>query len=260
MQTVPVVDMIEAENNLELLQPIDQACRDHGFFFLKNHGMDKEIDAMWQASEAFFNLPTVDKRQIMRTEERHLGYYDRELTKRKRDLKEVFDYMLPRDSKSVDLNQWPVAFPEFKQVMLDFFSAATLVADRTLILIYKALAGANADIKNLPVGDGRTSNVRLNCYPVNDPLSDDEKLNMTSLGDMALHHHTDPGILTLLLQDMTGGLQAVSGDHGWIDVIPEPGTIVVNLGDAMQVWTNDIYRSAIHRVRTMQRNSRYSTP
>jgi isopenicillin N synthase-like dioxygenase len=66
---------------------------------------------------------------------------------------------------------------------------------------------------------------------------------------MALHHHTDPGILTLLLQDMTGGLQAKSKEHGWIDIPPEKNSIVVNLGDAMQVWTNDNYVAAIPQSR-----------
>ena len=77
---------------------------------------------------------------------------------------------------------------------------------------------------------------------------------------MALHHHTDPGILTLLVQDAVGGLQTESLEDGWIDVPPVPGTIVVNLGDAMQVWTNDAYRAAIHRVTPRRGQPRYSTP
>lgn len=55
-------------------------------------------------------------------------------------------------------------------------------------------------------------------------------------------YHTDPGVLTLLLQDDTGGLQAESAEHGWIDIAPRPGTIVVNLADTMQVWTKDRHR------------------
>ena len=65
---------------------------------------------------------------------------------------------------------------------------------------------------------------------------------------MALHHRTDPGAITLLLQDDHGGLQAHSTTDGWMDVQPEEGTIVVNIGDVMRVWTNDQCRSGIHRV------------
>ena len=87
-----------------------------------------------------------------------------------------------------------------------------------------------------------------------------EKNEVNGLGEMALHHHTDPGILTLLLQDMTGGLQAKSKEFGWIDITPEKDSIVVNLGDAMQVWTNDNYVAAIHRVSKRTSEPRYSTP
>jgi isopenicillin N synthase-like dioxygenase len=65
---------------------------------------------------------------------------------------------------------------------------------------------------------------------------------------MALHHHTDPGAITLLLQDDCGGLQARSRAHGWIDVPPLAGAIVVNVGDILQVWTNDRCTAGVHRV------------
>ena len=117
----------------------------------------------------------------------------------------------------------------------------------------------------MPEGAPRTSTVRLNYYPVSDTLSDDEQSEVAGLGDMALHHHTDPGVLTLLLQDMTGGLQTLSKKDGWIDVTPEEGTIVVNLGDSLQVWSNDNYRAAVHRVVPMASlpngsGWRFSTP
>ncbi len=199
------------------------------------------------------------KREVQRTDKSPLGYYDRELTKRKRDLKAVFDYMLPRPDGS-DVNQWPVDDVHFRQTLVDFFNAASAVAERTLALVYRALGGAAADGAGMPIGDPRTSTVRLNYYPTTDPLSRAKQQSIAGLGEVALGHHTDPDVLTLLLQDMTGGLQTLSKDHGWINVPPSVGTIVVNLGDAMQVWTNDIYRAAVHRVLPMQGQARYSTP
>ena len=109
------------------------------------------------------------------------------------------------------------------------------------------------DSAELPAGDPRTSTVRLNYYPLSDPLSTAEQTTTPSLGAQALGQHTDPGVLTLLLQDDTGGLQTYSLKNGWIDIQPSPGSIVVNLGDAMQVWTNDTYKAALHRVRPVQR-------
>ena len=91
-------------------------------------------------------------------------------------------------------------------------------------------------------------------------LCREERESLAPLGETALGHHTDTGVLTLLLQDDTGGLQAHSPAHGWIDVPPRPGTIVVNLADAMQVWTNDRYKAAVHRVVPMTSSNRYSIP
>ncbi|HJL96481.1 MAG TPA: 2-oxoglutarate and iron-dependent oxygenase domain-containing protein [SAR86 cluster bacterium] len=252
---VPTIDLQKDRSKTSQLKLLDSACRDHGFFLLKNHGMQKEIDDMWKMSEWFFNQPREEKLNILRTDVIPLGYFDRELTKQKRDLKEVFDFMYPKLSGE-DLNQWP-GNNEFKSTMETFFSKASQVAEETLQLIFLNL---NSEDSKLPNGEASTSNARLNYYPTNDPLEEKDRKKVSRLGDMALHHHTDPGILTLLLQDMTGGLQTKSKEFGWIDIEPEEDTIVVNLGDAMQVWTNDRYIAAIHRVTKRTKKARYSTP
>ncbi len=261
MTAVPTIDLLLAERDPAERTRLDAACRDHGFFLLANHGIQPQIDAMWQASEAFFNQPSSEKRKLLRSEKAPLGFYDRELTKRKRDLKEVFDFMPPRTEG--DMNQWPANNPSFKAAMINFTDGAGELAARTLQLIYLSLNASsvsNSANNELPKGKHRNSNIRLNYYPVSDPLSSEEAADVNALGDMALHHHTDPGILTLLVQDNVGGLQTESMEDGWIDVAPQPGTLVVNLGDAMQVWTNDIYRAAIHRVTPRHGQPRYSTP
>lgn len=257
MTAVPTIDLLLAERDPAERTRLDAACRDHGFFLLANHCIEPQIDAMWLASKAFFNQPSSVKRQLQRNEKEPLGFYDRELTKRKRDLKEVFDFMPPRAEG--DLNQWPKDNPGFKSALLDFTEHAGQLAARTLRLIYLSL-NPTSEVNELPQGKHANSNIRLNYYPVSDPLSAAEAAEVNELGDMALHHHTDPGILTLLVQDDVGGLQTESVEEGWIDVAPQPGTIVVNLGDAMQVWTNDTYRAAIHRVTPRYGQPRYSTP
>ncbi|KAK9091475.1 hypothetical protein Sjap_024652 [Stephania japonica] len=59
--------------------------------------------------------------------------------------------------------------------------------------------------------------------------------------------HTDPAVLTVLLQDGVGGLQVKHGD-GWVDVVPLPGALVINVGDILQILSNDEYKSVEHRV------------
>ena len=76
---------------------------------------------------------------------------------------------------------------------------------------------------------------------------------------MALHHHSDSGALTVLLQDDVGGLQ-VEHNGTWLDVEPRSDAFVINTGDIMQVWSNDRFGAALHRVAPRIRAERYSVP
>ena len=157
----------------------------------------------------------------MRTESIPLGYFDRELTKRKRDLKEVFDYMQPRADGS-DRNQWPAGQPEFYEAMNRFFTEASSVAERTLNLVYRALAGDGISGLSMPEGDPRTSTVRLNYYPVADPLSADEQSEVAGLGDMALASSHRPWGINVAAAGYDGWACRPSlKKDGWIDVTPE---------------------------------------
>ncbi|KAK7308677.1 hypothetical protein VNO77_42297 [Canavalia gladiata] len=64
---------------------------------------------------------------------------------------------------------------------------------------------------------------------------------------VGLNSHADPGALTVLLQDHIGGLQ-VRTKHGWIHVKPHPQALVINIGDLLQIISNEEYKSADHRV------------
>nr|AOA33448.1 gibberellin 2-oxidase 8 [Pseudostellaria heterophylla] len=59
--------------------------------------------------------------------------------------------------------------------------------------------------------------------------------------------HTDSDFLTILYQDQVGGLQLVK-DAKWIQVLPNPDALIVNIGDLLQAWSNGVYRSVEHRV------------
>lgn len=240
-----------------MIAQVAEAAEHFGFFQIVGHGVEPErIAAVWTATAQFFAQPMADKRRILRTKQNARGYYDRELTKNVRDHKEVLDLAqtahpdLPDDHPSnvhaVDgINQWP-DIAGFRTTMVRHMQACNDLA-LWLLAAFCAGLGEPADLLSDEFGPGHTSFLRLNHYPVGDLLDADEAAAATELGEMALQHHTDAGALTLLLQDDVGGLQ-VAHDGGWIDVEPVPGALVVNTGDMMQVWSNDRYRAATHRV------------
>ena len=256
MDLVPVVDI--SDPAATSLAELDRACRDHGFFLLEGHGLDELIRQTFDAARRFFGSDPGVKDAIRRDAANPLGYNDRELTKRRRDHKEVFDFVDPVQGRSQRYNRWP-AVDGFREVMAEYYDACSDVAMRTSDLVLSAL-GLGADAITPFRGDRTTSNMRLNHYTIGDPLAEGERAGLADLADVALGHHTDLGLVTLLVQDDVGGLQAESTDHGWIDVEPRPGTIVVNLADCMQVLTNDRYRAAVHRVLPMTTSTRMSIP
>jgi len=249
---VPVIDVADPD-----LEALARACGDHGFFLLSGHGLDETIANSWRTARQFMDSPDSTKNSVRRDADNPLGYNDRELTKQSRDHKEVFDFIDPSNNHPVDPNRWPPDLPGFRDALEEHFASVGAMAIRTLDLVWDALGADQATRRSYP-GEPSASAVRLNRYATGDPVPEDERAGLAPLGDVALGHHTDVGVLTLLLQEDIGGLQALSTDDGWIDVPPDQDTIVVNMGDTMQVWSNDRFRAAVHRVTPMTNSERYS--
>ncbi|NCF31957.1 MAG: hypothetical protein GWP50_00130 [Proteobacteria bacterium] len=247
-------------------QALARACEDHGFFLLEGHGKEALVAQVFAQAQGFFAQPKAMKHSVYRNEENPLGYYDRELTKQRRDLKEVFDFKTGGHISKNPLrhSRWPEKPAQLRPTLTEFFSAFTGMSEQVMTMMLMALGLPESDARNTVEGNfgaSHTSAARLNYYPAEDPVSAQERQELTPLGDMALHHHTDPGAITLLLQDDHGGLQAESKRHGWIDVPPKANAIVVNIGDVMQVWSNDRCTAGCHRVLPVRSTTgRYSVP
>lgn len=260
-RSVPVIDVEgfragEADASIE---EIAGACREWGFFQVVNHGIPKElIRDVWRHTGQFFDLPRNTKESILRTRENPWGYYNNELTKNQRDKKEVFDYTTEGlDPIYKSENRWPDANDEFRRTMLAYLEACT---ELSLKLLEAFCIGLDlpADYLHKYFVPEHTGFIRLNHYPVADPLAGAAIENLPDAG-LGVHHHTDAGALTILLQDEVGGLQ-VYRDDCWHDIPPVDGAFVINTGDMMQVWSNDSYQAATHRVLAMESCDRYSIP
>ena len=251
-------DVYSADAN-KAIKEIATACQAWGFFQVINHGIAADlIENVWAQTRHFFALPAEQKSEVLRSKENPWGFYNNELTKNQRDKKEVFDYTREGiDPIYNQSNRWPLGQDKFKSVMMDYYDACT---NLSLNLLKAFCLGLNLPSEQLHADfvDHHTGFVRLNYYPVRDPLTD-SKVDHQSHADLGVHHHTDAGALTVLMQEEVGGLQ-VYRDGYWHDIPPVPGAMVINTGDMMQVWSNDVYQAAIHRVLAMDANDRYSIP
>jgi hypothetical protein len=115
----------------------------------------------------------------MRDEQNPLGWFDRELTKRMRDHKEVFDFVDP--AAADQMNRWP-ELSGFRDAMIQHFNAMSTLAQRTLDLLHSVLQLGESSSEELTFARPG-STVRLNLYTVGDPVPDDERDGLADLGD-----------------------------------------------------------------------------
>ena len=259
---VPIVDLSNyiangKDKNVERL--IISACEKWGFFQVINHGISKLlVDRMICHTRDFFARTADEKLKVCRSADNPWGYYNNELTKNQRDKKEVFDFTRKgRDPIYHSENRWPLNDPDFEATSLEYFDSCSKLAFLLAGVFWKGL-GLEANFMASELEDSHTSFVRLNYYPVRDPLSG-QNVEHLQLADRGVHHHTDAGILTILLQDLVGGLQ-VFNDGYWHAVEPIEGALVINTADMTQVISNDRYQAAVHRVLAMENQDRYSIP
>ncbi len=172
LPAVPVVDI--SNPSATSLAALDAACRDHGFFLLAGHGLDALIDHTWRETERFFDADRAVRQAVVRDKANPLGWFDRELTKRKRDQKEVFDFVDPAVPGLDRKNRWPNDLPGFRDSMVSFFDAFSVLAHRTLSLLHETLELSEEGRTRIG-SDRRGSTVRLNHYPLADPVPNLER-------------------------------------------------------------------------------------
>ncbi|EGZ26764.1 hypothetical protein PHYSODRAFT_470337 [Phytophthora sojae] len=245
------------------IEEVRAAASEWGFFYIASHGLpEQEVDSFQAAMRSFFNLPAEAKRSIRRSASNSRGYFDDELTKNKTDWKECLDFAGvdedgPANDKHErlgdDRNQWleEDVLPGFRQEMVEYYGKMEYISRRLLKVFAVALGEEPAFFDQFFHGDN-SSFLRLNHFPV---APEPEKT-------MGVYHHTDAGALTLLLQDdEVASLQAFHRDsQTWTLVPPRKGTFTINIGDMVQVWSNDKFVAPLHRVLASGGADRFSAP
>jgi isopenicillin N synthase-like dioxygenase len=264
---IPVVDVgaliSETAERYSVATRIGEACRDCGFFYIVNHGVDEHLQRQIEnASLQFFAQDIETKLEIgmSRGGRAWRGYFPvgGELTSGKPDLKEgiYFGTELNADHPLVKAgtplhgpNLFPVNMPQLRRLVLEYMAAMTSLGHRLMAGISLGLGLEESYFAKHYTSDPLIL-FRIFNYPA--PPRNGETGSNLGVGE-----HTDYGLLTILRQDMSGGLQ-VKIKSLWVDAPPIPNSFVCNVGDMLERLTGGRYLSAPHRVRNPADHNRLS--
>ncbi|XP_078155828.1 kihadalactone A synthase LFS-like isoform X1 [Carex rostrata] len=246
---LPLIDL-STTDRASTAKSIRQACVEHGFFYLINHGInDFVISSMLRESKKLFDLPLSEKMKLERGKNNR-GYtppYAETLdpsSKFKGDLKESF-YIGPIKDRNSP-NQWPSkeSLPVWRETMESYYENFMNVGSKLISLIALALNLDENFFTKIGALDSPMAFLRLLHYP--GEISESDK------GNYGASAHSDYGMITLLVTDGVPGLQICREKDKypqlWEDVRHVEGALIVNIGDMMERWTNCTFRSTLHRV------------
>ncbi|KAH8113446.1 Clavaminate synthase-like protein [Phellopilus nigrolimitatus] len=261
---IPIIDFSRYQNatssteKRKTANEIVSAFKEAGFVYLSGHGISEPvIRNVYEKSADFFRMPPDVKAKLAWEDPRsNRGYVQqgRERVTQSKDAAEIaaLRAKAPDSKESMEIgrdwdaawkNQWPqeTDCSGFKNTMLKFFQTCheLHVSVMSSIALGLDLEESFFDKKI----DEQYHNLRLLSYPA----IKTELLRRE--GQARAGAHSDYGTLTLLFQDSVGGLEVQNPHTGAFQAAPPiPGTIVINVGDLLSRWSNDLLRSTLHRV------------
>ncbi|EDR13251.1 uncharacterized protein LACBIDRAFT_245639 [Laccaria bicolor S238N-H82] len=272
-QEVPVIDLQDIRSDDPILRgalasQVRDACMRVGFFYVSNHGIPEHIiDGVLEMSKRFFALSTESKMKIEHRKTSNFMGYSPLLSGNNDpdnagDLQEGFEFgweeldaapkFHPDESGPMaGANVWPseLELPGFLQCMADRVCSHSAVnLGQAMFPLFALALNQTEDFF-----DNKATLMKLLHYPPQTETVDERVIGIGA--------HTDWECFTILWQQPDlQALQVLNSDKKWINAPPIPGTLVINLGDQFARWTNDIFKSTVHRAINRSGVRRYSIP
>jgi aminocyclopropanecarboxylate oxidase len=232
----PVVNMekLNGDERSSTMEIIKDACENWGFFELMNHGISAELmDAVEKLTKDHYRT-CMEQRFKDLVASKALEGVEAEVT----DMDWESTFFL-RHLPVSNISEVPDLTDDHRKVMKEFAGKLETLAEELLDLLCENLGLEKGYLKKAFYGSkGPNFGTKVSNYP---PCPNPELIK-------GLRAHTDAGGLILLFQDdKVSGLQLLK-DGEWVDVPPMRHSIVINLGDQLEVITNGKYKSVLHRV------------
>lgn len=280
---IPIIDIgpsysDKPEDRKLVAENIRKACVNSGFFYVTNHGIDKEAcqGILHQGARLFKDLSRDQKEAIsLKNSPYGYGWEDAVSTSLHDgvELKEGYNWSYEQnldptggDGRYVQLdggtvtnvNQWPNEndLPGFYDGIKNYYGSALQLA-RHLCKLF-ALSLELPENYFDPMITHPSGNARLMYYPPSKNLQPLE--SSAASEEIGLGAHSDYQVFTILLCSSTPGLEILSPTGRWITAPTVNDGLIVNIGDMMMRWTNDRYKSTVHRVINRTADARYSVP
>lgn len=239
----------------EIAAIYDGGLRNIGFAAIYNHGVSQEfLDRMISVTGRFFDLDAEHKSQIASrpSQGKFCGWVSFAADSASRvyaaaarealpDLRERYRAVItPAEEirERVGPNQWPGAVPEFEPTWTEYYRVFERIAMQVMALSARAL-GQDEHLFE-PFFERHFSVLMSTNSP---------PITRQAAGQNRCSPHTDTGTMTFVYQpSCRGGIQVLLPDGRWGAPQTAQGDIIVNCADLLAVWTNDRWKSTIHRV------------
>ncbi|KAK0589376.1 hypothetical protein LWI29_013395 [Acer saccharum] len=246
MENFPVINLekMNGEERVATMEKIKDACENWGFFELVNHGISHELlDTVERKTKEHYKK-CMEQRFKELVANRALEGVQNEINDM--DWESTFHV---RHLPESNISQIPDLDDEYRKTVKEFAEKLEKLAEELLDLLCENLGLEKGYLKKALYGSrGPTFGTKVSNYP---PCPKPDLIK-------GLRAHTDAGGIILLLQDdKVSGLQLLK-DGQWIDVPPMRHSIVINLGDQIEVITNGKYKSVEHRVIAQSDGTRMS--
>ncbi|CAN1155928.1 Flavonol synthase/flavanone 3-hydroxylase (Fragment) [Linum perenne] len=235
-------EMLKKKKKKRVVEIVKEACSEYGFFQIVNHGVPTELmKRALQLSKTFFELTDEEKRKFSAGDGAPLpaGYSRQPLHSVDKN-----EYLLVFPPQS-PFNIYPTHPSQLREVVEEVFSYLSNTGSLIESIINDCLG--------LPPGFLQKFNSDRN-WDFMTPL---RYFPATDSEDNGITPHQDGNSVTFVFQDDAGGLEVLR-DEIWIPATPSPDAIVVNIGDVIQVVSNNKFKSATHRVVRPKGRSRHS--